>query len=269
MFEDQIRRLGLIRDGEPIVTPTSRLLPVRWKNTSAMLKVVTLPEEVIGGALLGWWNGRGAARILVREGSAIVLERAENRIRLADLARTGRDDEATAIICGVAAELHTARPQPPPPLVPLSHWFEELEPAGATHGGLLAVAERTAAALLTDQRDIWVLHGDIHHGNILDFGPRGWLAIDPKGLVGERGFDYANLFCNPDLADPTIPVAIDPHCFERRVAMVSELAGLSRQRLVQWILAWSGLSAAWLIADNVSPTTSLRIAELASAELHR
>jgi len=97
---------------------------------------------------------------------------------------------------------------------------------------------------------------------------RPW-ALDPKGLVGERGFDYANLFCNPDLADPTIPVAIDPHCFERRVAMVSELAGLSRQRLVQWILAWSGLSAAWLIADNVSPTTSLRIAELASAELHR
>lgn len=31
------------------------------------------------------------------------------------------------------------------------------------------------------------LHGDLHHGNVLDFGASGWLAIDPKGLKGERG----------------------------------------------------------------------------------
>jgi aminoglycoside/hydroxyurea antibiotic resistance kinase len=42
-----------------------------------------------------------------------------------------------------------------------------------------------------------VLHGDLHHGNVLDFGLRGWLAIDPKGLLGERGFDFANIFTNP------------------------------------------------------------------------
>jgi len=62
--------------------------------------------------------------------------------------------------------------------------------------------------LLADQHDVGVLHGDIHHGNILDFGPRGWLTIDPKGLIGERDFDYANLFCNPDLAHPAPSVAL-------------------------------------------------------------
>lgn len=50
-----------------------------------------------------------------------------------------------------------------------------------------------AHLLLADRRDISPLHGDIYHGNVLDFGERGWLAIDPKGLKGERGFDYANL----------------------------------------------------------------------------
>lgn len=45
-----------------------------------------------------------------------------------------------------------------------------------------------------------VLHGDLHHGNVLDFGPLGWLAIDPKGLHGESGFDYANILSNPDRA---------------------------------------------------------------------
>src|SRR5690606_36059965 len=40
------------------------------------------------------------------------------------------------------------------------------------------------------------LHGDIHHDNILH-GPRGWLAIDPHGLIGDPAYDAANLFYNP------------------------------------------------------------------------
>jgi streptomycin 6-kinase len=70
--------------------------------------------------------------------------------------------------------------------------------------------QSVANVLLSSPQDEVVLHGDLHHGNILDFGTRGWLAIDPKGLLGERGFDYANIFTNPDLAEPTRPVAIEP-----------------------------------------------------------
>src|SRR3546814_20543701 len=83
-------------------------------------------------------------------------------------------------------------------LVPLAHWFRALNPAAATHGGILARCAATARALLAESRETGVLHGDIHHANVLDFGPRGWLAIDPKRLVGERGSDFANLFPHPD-----------------------------------------------------------------------
>jgi streptomycin 6-kinase len=69
------------------------------------------------------------------------------------------------------------------------------------HGGILRIAAETAADLLATQRDVVVLHGDMHHENILKFSSRGWLAIDPKGLVGERGFDYANIFCKPRQRD--------------------------------------------------------------------
>ena len=48
----------------------------------------------------------------------------------------------------------------------------------------------------SDQRDVRVLHGDIHHHNIRQ-SSRGWLAFDPKGLVGERTYDCANTLCNP------------------------------------------------------------------------
>jgi streptomycin 6-kinase len=91
----------------------------------------------------------------------------------------------------------------------------------------------------------------------------------PQGAHRERGFDYANLFCNPDLADPARPVAITPGRFERRVEIVCRVAGLERRRLLQWVLAWADLSAAWLISDGTSPETDLRIAHLAAAQLGR
>ena len=59
--------------------------------------------------------------------------------------------------------------------------------------------QATAQALLADAaRGRASLHGDLHHDNVLDFGPRGWLAIDPHGLLGERGFDFANIFDHED-----------------------------------------------------------------------
>ena len=116
-------------------------------------------------------------------------------------------------MCTVAARLHAFRMKPLPELIPPAQWFRALEPAAATHGGILARCAETARALLAEPREVGVLHGDLHHENVLDFGVRGWLAINPKRLVGERGFDFANIFTNPDLVDPTRPVATEPGCF--------------------------------------------------------
>jgi streptomycin 6-kinase len=203
------------------------------------------------------------------EGGAILMERAIGKRSLAGFARNGQDDHATRILCDTIAALHAPRGKPLPELVPLPVWFRELEPAARTHGGILARAAAMASSLLAAPRDVTVLHGDIHHDNVLDFGERGWLAIDPKRLLGERGFDYANLFCNPDMADSTMPIATLPERFARRLEIVAGHANIERRRLLQWILAWSGLSAAWLIGDGADPAVDLRIAALASAELDR
>ena len=79
----------------------------------------------------------------------------------------------------------------------LTVWFADLLAHGEQRGGFLARAAADARVLLADQRRTVVLHGDVHHGNVLDFGAAGWLAIDPKGIVGDPVFDYLNLFCNP------------------------------------------------------------------------
>jgi streptomycin 6-kinase len=77
MFNKYLERWKLTPDGDPIVTSTSRLLPVRWNGAQAMLKMAVLDEERRGGLLMVWWNGTGAARVLAHTEDAILLVRAE------------------------------------------------------------------------------------------------------------------------------------------------------------------------------------------------
>ena len=58
------------------------------------------------------------------------------------------------------------------------------------------------------------LHGDLHHENIM-FSSRGWLVIDPVGLVGEVGFGAANMFYDPADRDD---LCLDP----RRIAQMAD-----------------------------------------------
>lgn len=270
MFASYLAKWSLVPDGEPIVTRAARLLPVLRRGEPAMLKLSIEEDERLGGAVMEWWDGDGAARVLAREGHALLLERATGPASLSDMARTGKDDEASHILCLTAARLHKPRAKAPPDLTPLSQWFRELEPAARAQGGILSRCARTAEALLRDQQEIVVLHGDLHHDNVLDFGERGWLAIDPKHIVGERGFDFANIFTNPDLADPTRPVATEPGRFARRLEIVAKAAKLDRLRLLSWILAWTGLSAVWFLGDDdPMAEIDLHIAQLAAAEIDR
>ena len=264
IFDDYLLRWGLATEGEPIVTAGSKLLPVRYRDVPAMLKIASAPEEERGASLMSWWQGRGAARVFAYEGRALLLERATGEKRLAHMARQGQDDAASRIICEVAATLHESRSaEVPSTLVPLARWFEELDAASVQRGGLFVHAAATARQLLAEPREIVVLHGDLHHGNVLDAGTRGWLAIDPKGLWGERGFDFANIFCNPDAE-----IATAARRLARQIAVVAEAANLERARLVKWVFAYAGLSAAWSLDDGTDPTIALAIAELALAEMN-
>lgn len=263
-FTPWLARWNLIPDGEPFSSLAGRLAPVIHDGRPAILKLTREPEELAGGALMEWWGGQGAARVLAREGEALLLERATGSRSLAEMARGAEDGEALVILCRAGAGLHAPRPAPPPAsLVPLEPWFRQLWPTARAEGGLFAAAAATARGLLDAPVEVGVLHGDLHHGNVLDFGERGWLAIDPKGLLGDRGYDHANMLCNPDVA-----TALAPGTLERRVAAVSAAAGIDRTRLASWLLAYCGLSAAWSLASGPGDAAAtLRIAAAAAALL--
>ncbi len=262
-----IARWDLLPDGTAFSTPSSRLQPVLWQGRPALLKLAQDPEEAQGGALMAWWDGDGAAPVLALEPPALLLARARGRRSLVALARQD-DDAASRILCAVAARLHAPRPAPPPPLVALADWFRPL--TGRDWGdALMARAAATARALLAEPREVLPLHGDLHHGNVLDFGAGGWRAIDPKGLFGERAFDFANLLRNP-LGD----LPLRPGRFARQASVIAEMAGLEQRRLLLWALALCGLSVAWHhdsagsgLAGDVERALDLAIGALALAAL--
>lgn len=265
-FQPWLRRWRLTPDGEPFGTKfSSRLMPVLARGEPAMLKIAGHMEEEHGGRLMAWWGGEGAARVLAIDGRAILLERLSGPRSLAAMARSGQDDEATRILCETAARLHAPRDATPPDtLVPLTRWHRSLAEAATSKGGAFAEAWPVAEALLAAPRDPVVLHGDLHHDNVLDGGPRGWLAIDPKGLIGERGFDYANLFRNPDGA-----LALQPGRLARQARIVAEVAKLEPRRLLSWIYTYAVLGAAWSLESghDEDAGVGLKIAEVAKAEL--
>ena len=268
--EYYLERWCLKRDGESFVTPSSVLAPVRYHGKPAMLKIATVTEEALGNRLMVWWNGHGAARVFEHDDTAVLLERALGVRSLAAMAEGGEDDAATRILCSTVGRLHSADGTPPNGLRTLTDWFAELFLHAHDVGGFFARSAVIANELLADQREIVVLHGDMHHGNVLDFADAGagagagsgWLAIDPKHIIGDRAFDFTNILCNPNGE-----VATRSGRLARQVDVIADAAALDRERLLRWTVAWGGLSAAWLERDNQPPGHALEVGEAAECLL--
>lgn len=252
----------LTADGDYFLAGDSLLQPVLFEQRPAMLKIPLSGKGSAGFRLLDCWAGKAAVNVYRYDANALLMERATGERSLRGMVLDGREAEANTIVCGVLQQLHAHDCTQLPNLPPLTSWFQSLATAAAQHGAVFANCHEIADNLLRDPRDIVALHGDIHYDNILDAGERGWLAIDPKSVIGERGFDYANLFCNP-----TIEVATSPNRLPREIPIVAAQAGLEPQRLLRWIIAWSGLMAAWMLEDAEAPNLPLKVAHLAMGQL--
>ncbi len=228
-----------------------------------MLKVARHDEERRGHTLMAWLAGDGAARVFRRGGAALLMERLGSTPTLSQMVEDGDDDDATRVLVGAAQAVHRDRPGVWPELPELRTWFRSLE-ASAAGGGAAAAAWAVARSLLDDPQDVRPLHGDIHHGNVMASADRSWRVIDPKGLLGDSGYDYANMLCNP-----LLDVALSPGRLERQVAVVVSAGGPERARLLSWVQAYTGLSAAWHAesGETVHAARTLELSRLAAGLL--
>ncbi len=228
-------------------TMTSRIYTVTHNSETTILKLLSPAEteEQRGAMALRYFDGRGAVRLLRYDEGAHLLEYAAGD-ELVTLVERGEDEDATRIIAQVLKQLHGV-PQDAlhDSLFMLDRWFEALfkRAAAERQAGLASIYVRSAALagrLLANQREVRVLHGDIHHYNIRQ-SSRGWLAFDPKGLVGERTYDCANTLCNP-----VMPKLV--HNESRlltNAAILADALALDRSRVLAFTYAYACLNASW------------------------
>ncbi|MBA2654078.1 MAG: phosphotransferase [Gammaproteobacteria bacterium] len=141
----------------------------------------------------------------------------------------------------------------------ISAWLEALDECDSTQmpKNLLEEAVSLKNKLLNSLNKPVVLHGDLHHDNILQDGEE-WLAIDPKGIIGDAEFEIAafdfitksELQSNSDIKK----------LFEQRVNQIAKKSNLNPQRIKDWIFVRLILSAAWSIEDKSNPDRAIKLA---------
>ncbi|WP_210243409.1 aminoglycoside phosphotransferase family protein [Mesorhizobium sp. B2-4-14] len=237
-------------------TFSSRIWKVRFEDGSPAIVKALKPfddvaDELRGERYLAWRSGEGAVRLLGRDGHSMLLEYGGETLLSGVLDGQG-DSTATEIAAEVMTRLLSSSKHPfPSGLQPLRERFSSLFKKAradreADIASIYVEAGAIADRLLAAPHDVRPLHGDLHHENILH-GPRGWLAIDPKGVLGDPGFDAANMFYNPLGRDA---LCLDP---ERIVRMAEVFAGTLAQTpaaILDHAMAYGCLSAAWHHEDE-------------------
>lgn len=242
-------------------TPTSQIYIVNTRNSAhpqAVLKLLThigIREEGRGAIALKYWGGKGAIHLLNADKYAHLLEYADGE-ELIVAVEHDRDQEASAIAVDLIQQIHSVTAEiPRKGLVPLKMRFRALyNKAKQDHAegidSIYVRAAQYADAMFADRRDVTVLHGDIHHQNIRYKDGRGWLMFDPKGLIGERAYDAANMLCNPvDMPE----VFLNEERIFTHAEIFAKGMGVDVNRVLSWTYLYACLSAAWWAGDENHP----------------
>lgn len=205
-----------------------------WRKTARDERELQREVEALG--LLG----AATVRLLAVEGNDLMLERVYPGTALPE----EPDEVATNVIAHALRRLWVLAPADCglPTVAEECHLLYDEEATELLPAELVVEARHRLEGLLATGHERFVLHGDLHHGNLLHCEVRGWVAIDPHGLVGERGYDVGPLLLNPWNGDPSRLVG-------PRLSRLSDLLCMRRDRLASWGLVRGVLAAAWTVQD--------------------
>jgi len=254
-------------------TMTSHIYTATYNGEAVILKLLSPSEidEQRGAVALRYFDGHGAVRLFCYDEGAHLMEYAAGD-ELVTLVERGEDENATRIIAQVIKQLHSVAQTPSHDgLFMLKHWFEALfhKAAFDRQAGIESIYVRSASLaerLLADQREVRVLHGDIHHRNIRQ-SSRGWLAFDPKGIVGERTYDCANTLCNPAMPE----IVHNETRLLNNAAILADTLAIDLLRVLAFTYAYACLNASWSLRINAEDMVqwSLNVAMLIEPHIKR
>lgn len=214
----------------------------------AVLKVAYPDDETKHEALaLQHWGGRGAVRLLRADPRrrAVLLERLDRTDLL-----TVPDLEACRVVAGLYPLIHVpAPPQLRTVTSYVGHWLDPMRalpndapiPHRMVEQWLSLVADLTADPRSTGR----IVHGDLHHENVLAAPGGGWRVIDPQAMSGDTHYELA-----PMLFNRWEEVAGDVRAgVRRRFQTLVDEAGLDEDLARAWVVVRMVLNAYWAIED--------------------
>jgi streptomycin 6-kinase len=263
------QRWGLT-DVQPVPTLSYNFAAFARRGDEQVVLKMGVPDRELKSemATLRLFNGEGACRLIDcdEEKYWMLLERLQPGVMLLTLKD---DEEATHIAAEVARKIwrplesleaasslsNSQKQAVLQNFIRLSGWFDGLKRLRAAFNGgtgpfnakLVERVEGSVTDFLAENHHPVLMHGDFHHYNILS-SERGWLVIDPKGVIGPAGYEVGPFLLNPwgDL------LKIDHHrrMTERRIAILHEHLGFERERIREWGLAHAILSSWWSMESN-------------------
>ncbi|RIK31207.1 MAG: aminoglycoside/hydroxyurea antibiotic resistance kinase [Anaerolineae bacterium] len=272
-------------------TSPSPLAPLPKGEGNVVLKIGVPRGELTSEiAALRLFNGEGACRLIDCDEPKgfLLLERLKPGRMLAEVED---DEEATRIAAEVMRRiwaplenvtLSDSEGSLPKPqglfgreerslrvtnkFILLSKWFDGLKrlrkmfdgKTGPLDAKLVERVERSTKDFFAENHQPVLMHGDFHHYNVLS-SERGWLAIDPKGVIGPACYEVGPLMLNPW---GTLMDRVSPKLVKKRVDILHEFLGFERERILEWSLAHAVLSAWWGIEDNTGWEYSLAFAKM-------
>jgi streptomycin 6-kinase len=253
LARDVLEEWGLTVDGALMNGFCSLVAPVLTADGErAVLKLHTdadADESDFEHLALQHWHGNGTVLLLRADPRrrAMLLERLHPR----DLTTIG-DLEACEVVADLYGRIHVpALPQLRTVTSYVERWTADLE--ALPHD--VPIPRRMREQCLTLARDLVadpasvgrIIHGDLHHHNVLAADREPWLVIDPKPMSGDPHYEVAPMLWNrwDDIVAGDVRTNL-----RRRFHTIIDTAGLDEDRARDWVVVRMVHNMSWAVIDG-------------------
>lgn len=238
---------------------------IRKEGIEAVIKIGFYKDKEFKSEVnaLEAFNGKGVIKLLEKDmdNSVILIERVKPGKPLATL---NNDEQETRILAKMIRKI--SRPlNNLDGFIALKQWRKELDEYCKTDGNELfpiKLARRACELfdyLIDTSEESVLVHGDLHHDNVLSLNNGGWVVIDPKGVVAEPCFEVATMIRNPYKRLLKIEKLEKLLC--KRIMILAEDLKFEPKRIRQWCLAETVLTGVWCMKDKKLRDHAIRVAK--------
>lgn len=210
------------------------------------------------------FNGEGSIRLIeVDRGDSVML--LEKVIPGIPLSTIEDDEKATRILAQVMKSICKPLPENNS-FITVSEWMQAIQIYKEKHyhseGNipqyLIDKAMRLCEELFATSATPVLVHGDLHHDNVLSSDRESWLAIDPKGIIAEPAYETAAMIRNPYNRMKNVSNLED--VLRKRILILAEELNFEPSRIHKWCFTQTVLSAVWNDDELKTSDHAVRVA---------